>query len=414
MVHTTLGNIDAALQEFNHALELDPDLLSARKNRAIVLYEASRVRESLADFASICRRDASDLSAQCGAAAAHFALGDLEAARTQYDQVLQASASHPDANWNLALINLTEGHLTPGWDGYEWRWRTKLAWPERHPPEPAWNGEYVHGTLLLWGEQGVGDEIFFAGMIDDASKWADALVVETDPRLVPIYERSFPNVRSVARGSALPDAVNCRIPMGSVGRLLRRTWRDVPKGRTGYLRADPAIVTEIRTKLEALGNCRLRVGLSWRSHRSPLATAKSIGIEALYPMFSLPDVQFVDLQYGDTSIERRRVDDLMDMTIHHIPEIDNSENLDALSALICACDVVVSTSNVTAHLAAALGRKVLLLIPFAQGSLWYWHRDSEDNPWYPTVTTYRQSTDGSWHAAIDRITTDVRRICNPG
>lgn len=402
LVSAKLGERSAALHAFDRAIELDPANLSARKNRAVVLYEAERHAEALADFEFVCSRDPADLSAQCGSAAAQFALGNLPAARARYARVMRTSPQHPEANWNAALIELTEGRLDTGWDGYEWRWRTTLAWPERHPREPAWHGEYVRGTLLLWGEQGIGDEIFFAAMIADASTRADALVVEADPRLVPVLARSFPRVEFRARGAPLPEAIACRAPIGTVGRFLRRSWTDVPSKQTGYLRADDGLVTAIRSKLPAPPELRLRIGLSWRSRSSPLASAKSIALESLLPVIGLPGTQCIDLQYGDTGSERQQIEQRTGIAVHHLSDIDNTEDIEGLAALICACDVIVTTSNATAHLAAALGQRVLLLLPYAQGTLWYWHRDRDDSPWYPTVTIYRQHAPGQWHGPIER------------
>lgn len=86
----------------------------------------------------------------------------------------------------------------------------------------------------------------------------------------------------------------------------------------------------------------------------------------------------------------------------HLDDIDNREDIDGLAALITACDVVVSVSNTTVHLTGALGKKLLLLLPYSQGSLWYWHVDREDSPWYPSVQLIRQPAIGDWASAIGR------------
>jgi len=99
----------------------------------------------------------------------------------------------------------------------------------------------------------------------------------------------------------------------------------------------------------------------------------------------------------------------------HVDEIDNHADIDGLAALIGACDVIVTVSNTTAHLAAALGRKVLLLLPFSQGLLWYWHHGRTDSPWYADVRLYRQGAPGDWRDAVTQIGTAVAELAGePG
>ena len=112
---------------------------------------------------------------------------------------------------------------------------------------------------------------------------------------------------------------------------------------------------------------------------------------------------FVDLQYGDTRAEQ---DDARAQGIHGlitVPDVDNFNDLDGLAALIAACDRVITVSNTTAHLAAALGKPVIVLLSWSPGLLWYWHIDRADSPWYPTVRLLRQETAGDWGAVVARL-----------
>jgi ADP-heptose:LPS heptosyltransferase len=77
--------------------------------------------------------------------------------------------------------------------------------------------------------------------------------------------------------------------------------------------------------------------------------------------------------------------------------------LDGLAALIAACDIVVTVSNTTAHLAAALGKPALVMLPNNDSLLWYWHRDSHTTPWYPSVRLFRRSDTGRWEDVIDAV-----------
>jgi ADP-heptose:LPS heptosyltransferase len=117
----------------------------------------------------------------------------------------------------------------------------------------------------------------------------------------------------------------------------------------------------------------------------------------------LSGFDFVNLQYGDTSEERDAFVQQHGVNIHNVDEIDNQNDLDGLAALIGACDIVVTVSNTTAHLAAALGKPVIVMLPNNDALFWYWHRDSHTTPWYPSARLFRRSDSGRWEDVIDAV-----------
>ena len=99
----------------------------------------------------------------------------------------------------------------------------------------------------------------------------------------------------------------------------------------------------------------------------------------------LPGCRFIDLQYGDTRVEREAVQQDLGVAVERLPDIDNMNDIDGLASLIAACDIVVTVSNTTAHLAGALGKETYLLVPTGRGRMWCWFRDRDDNPFYPRM-----------------------------
>ena len=137
---------------------------------------------------------------------------------------------------------------------------------------------------------------------------------------------------------------------------------------------------------------------------------KSLTLEALHPVLQIPGFDYVDLQYGDTVDERVKAESEHRIMLQHIDEIDNLTNIDGLASLIDACDIVISVSNTTAHLAAALGKPVIVLLPNNDALFWYWHRDSGTTPWYPTARMFRRSDTGLWQDVIDAATITMSGI----
>lgn len=186
--------------------------------------------------------------------------------------------------------------------------------------------------------------------------------------------------------------------MGSIGQYLRRRWEDFPARESGYLIADAARAKNLRERLTADG--RVVVGLSWVSKAPRCGEQKSARLSDLEPILRLPGIRLVDLQYGDTLAEREAVRKTIEVEVSRLEDVDNYRDIDGLAALISACDVVVSVSNTTVHLAGALGKKLLLLLPYSQGSHWYWFVDRHDSPWYPSMQLIRQPAIGDWASVM--------------
>jgi len=350
------------------------------------------------------------------------ALMDLrryEDALKDYGRVIALRPDNAEAHLNEAVCRLMLGDFAKGWEHYEWRWKTKERKPSKRSfPQPLWDGKFVDGVLFTWAEQGLGDQIFHAGMVEDLRRHAKHLVVDTKPRLVELFKRSFPGVEIIAQGEQPHGGrIDVQVPMGSIGQYLRRRWEDFPARKSGYLVADAARAQDLRRRLT--GDGHLIVGLSWISKATYYSEQKSARLLDLEPILKLPRIRFVDLQYTDTLEERIAVKGSTGVEVYRLDDIDNREDIDGLAALITACDLVVTVSNTTAHLAGALGKKVFLLLPYSEGSLWYWHTDREDNPWYPSARLFRQTAIGDWSGVIQRVAKALDPValqarCGPG
>ena len=256
--------------------------------------------------------------------------------------------------------------------------------------------------MLVWGEQGVGDEILFAGMVPDLIEAGAKVVLECDPRLVPLFERSFPGVGYLARGAAgarLEGTFDYQIPSGSLGRWLRPDLKAFPK-RTALLAADEPRRDALRRKyLEAGGE--FLVGLAWRSKNPRIGGLKSMRLSDLAALFDVPGARFVDLQYGDTADERAALTKATGKTLLHDDGIDQMADLDAFAAQVAAMDLAVSVSNTTVHVAGALGVPAWVMLSTAP--MWRWMSDAEGSPWYPSVRLFRQARRGDWADVVKRI-----------
>lgn len=265
-------------------------------------------------------------------------------------------------------------------------------------PAPLWRGEPV-GTLGLYGQFGVGDEVVFASMIADAAARADRVVLEADPRLVGLFSRSFPSVEVVPRADPIdprmiaPDgrAPDFQASTAYLPAVLRRGPETFPSG-SGFLEADPERVADWRRRFADLGPGP-RIGIAWRGGVARTGSRKSLTLESLAPMLreGLGQATLISLQYGEDAEERVRAEAAGAWVPHANPADDIRDDIETLAAQIAALDLVISISGFTAHMAGALGRPGLVILPARP--LWFWFDRGDRTPFYPSLRLVRM-TDG--------------------
>ncbi len=200
------------------------------------------------------------------------------------------------------------------------------------------------------------------------------------------------------------------LPIQSLGGLIRNDISDFDRTVEGYLKADPKRVDAIRNELQLDG--KTVIGISWRSFKLLNELKKSIQLRDMERIFSGLDVVLVNLQYGDVEDEIREFKEATGIDVVQCASVDNREDLEGLAALIEVCDLVVSTSNVTVHLAGALAKETWVLLHYV--SVYYWLLERRDSIWYPSLTLYRQPTLDDWDNVYVSIRKDLeaRLQCN--
>jgi len=363
-----LGEFERADALLRHALETDPDWLPALTNLGWNLLEQGRHQEG-------------------------FEL---------IDRALAIEPEDVEARLVRACMKLKQGDFSTGWRDYGVRHSSRFA-IVRPYQFPTWRGESLKGkSILIYGEQGVGDQIMFASCFPEIISLASRAIIECNPKLVSLFQRSFPtacvqeNVPSGGEPLWLQAAglIDYQVAMGDLPGFFRNDWNDFP-AHGGYLVADPNLVLDWKSKLAALGN-RFKLGLSWRG--GSIATRRhlrSIPLDQLMPVMRLP-INTISLQYDSVESDLNLLRNRFDIGLAHWPEaIDDYEQT---AALICALDGVLSVCTAAVHLAGALGCKVWVLAPVV--TEWRYLEKGTKLPWYPSAQIIRQEKIGSWDSAI--------------
>ena len=404
-----LKRLDDAVASYDKAIVLEPDNAEAYSNRGNALKELKRLDDAVASHDKAIVRRPDYAEAYCNRGVALQELKRLDDAVASYDKAIVLRPNYAEAYGNKSLALLLFGAIDQGWEWYEWRWKTQDGEREAlSTRKPAFTPNGRDKRLLVWAEQGIGDEIMFGSLLTEARQLCSKLLVAMDARLIPLFARSVENVEFLARGRAVPeDAYDEHIAMGSLCRHLRPDEQSFKNTAQGFLIADPTRTERIRNALGA-GNGQKLCGISWRSTNQKFGAKKSMRLSAMVEALALSGHRLVNLQYGDTQDEIAQVSRQYGIEILNCKEVDNTKDIDGLASLIQACDVVVSISNTTVHLAGALGKDTRVLLPYAPD--WRWMLDRDDSPWYNSVKLYRQGQDMQWEPVLQRVATDLLEL----
>lgn len=388
VLYNAEGRHGEALAFFNQAVRLDPKCTSAYVNLGDSYIKLSMYDEAEAALERALRLNPASIDALSNMGVVQWGHGRLMAALDAFKEVLRRDPQHAIAHKNIGLIQLMRGYYADGWKEYAWRNKAdkiKLTFDA----VPLWEPEKEPATLLgISNEQGLGDQILHASILDDI---LTPLILEIDPRLRPLYERSFPG-RHFHSDPATTPTVSHQMPLPDLGSIFRMSAADFPG--TPYLLADQAKVVALRARLAAN---KFKIGMSWGSAGTEFASNKFIVLPAWQPLFDVPDTQFINLQYGAAP------GDIAGFPITSLPDIDPYRDLDGLAALIMACDLIITTSNTTAHLAGALGKPTWVMVPNGYSKFWYWGERGETTPWYKSVRLFRRGRAESWEETMARV-----------
>lgn len=408
VVSVDLGMLENARFFFQRAIVVAPNSVESYTNLGNVLGDLGDHSASIRylDKAVSLDRMNSESYYNLGIALMHSGL--LPDAFDAFTTAISLKPDYAEAHINLGKIHLLQLNFKSAFDLMEWRWAVKERFigHKLESIHPTWSGE--EGTeVFVWKEQGIGDEIMFSSMLLEINQKSKNLIVECDKRLLPIYERSFPNnIKFIANRNQLSDSdFNKQIAIGSLPKHFRIELGDFVKASPGWLKADPHRTAALREMLRDSHSDKI-IGISWFTN-SPgtLAQKRNIPLDILAEFLKRVPGKYVSLQYGDKAEEILKVRNQNNFYISMVDEIDLYNDLDGLAALISACDIVISIDNLTAHLAGALGIDTRVLLPEVAEERW--GLTGRDSYWYDQLTLYRQDGQNDWFGQLNRLTREL-------
>ena len=376
-IYKIWGRHEDALTHFDLGISLNPNSYSLHNNRGATLEEMGRFNEAL----------------------------------VSYERAVTIDPENLMASWNQAVLFLRQGILDQGWKMFEIRMSKTGPVSDRFP-FPSWNGESLkNSTILIFAEQGLGDEILFASCFQDVINQARHCVIECAPRLATLFTRSFPT--ATIQGANRFDInwllnapqVDTQIATGSIPRLLRPSLESFPNNPS-YLVADPSRIEYWHSRLAVMGT-GLKVGICWRSSVSSGERRKQYtSLIQWEEILKTSGVHFINLQYDECSQELQEAEENFGIKITVCRELDLKNDIDESAALISSLDLVISAGTATSELAAALGVITWRYDTYVRNEFCL---GTDRMPWHPTMRVFSQPSPGDWNTPLALIAEELKK-----
>ena len=396
VVFQAQGKFDEAIQVFDKAILFKSDYAEAYNNKGALLQELGKFDEAMEALnkSITLRPNYSDAYNNIGLTLQ--SKGRLDEALASYTKAIALKPDYAEAHQNLGLTLLNIGKLKEGLDEFEWRWKTsQFMSNERRFIQPMWDGSQSlkDKRILLWCEQGIGDTLNWSSCLSLLASQSKHCILECQDKLVPLLQRSFPNVEVKPEDRSLDmsrDDFDYHLPMGSLYRhfLSEITENTKPKA---YLVPDPDRVNYWRERLTSLGKGPY-IGIGWKSSNMSSGRLPNYApILEWSPVLKIPDVTFINLQYKDFEDDLAKVKDELGVTVHNFDDLDQYNNIDDVTALCAALDMVITPKITIVYMSAGVGTTTKVTV---------WKQSSWNtilnNPVGPSIDIYTRNTWEPW------------------
>ena len=386
--------LDQAIQNYQHCLELDPNFTIARYNLGVVYLEQEKSDLAFSHLEQVIKNDPNYAQAYNNLGILYHRQHQLKRAIEYFRHAISLEYNFPDAHFNLGMSLLQAGELLEGWKECEWRWQTARFTPF-DCPHPQWQGEDItNKTLLVHTEQGAGDAIQFIRYLPLVAQKCRRLLLCCTEELKPLLQTVEGIDEIYLAGTISTNAFDTYIPLMSLPHIFQTTLDTIPTN-IPYLGKG---LVELGFSLPTPKPNLPKVGMVWAgspTHQND--HHRSSSLREWLPLLELPNFCFYSLQKGEKSQELNYLPEGVEVIDLSLDLKDYGDTAQAVQAL----DLIISVDTSVAHLAGALGKPVWTMLCY--NSDWRWLLDREDSRWYPTMHLFCQQTSDDWEGVIKAV-----------
>lgn len=367
----------------------------ANINIANCLMDQGKIKESIAELKKAQSIEPSSPMIYSNLGLCYRILGENKKSEENYKKAIQLNPNLHDAYFNLSHIQLSQNNFKEGWANYEHRWGTQKKFTQKLEFNiPQWNERLGFGRIVIWGEQGIGEQILFSSILPEIKNKFEKITIYISDKLVELFKKNFQDIEIYPITTKInEEQFDYHLPICSLGKTFRKNLSDFPFSNQEKINNNKTISNRI-----------LKCAISWKSANQDLEKFKSIQLEDLKEILKIDKIKFFNIQYTNEDNEVEEFKKKFGVTIYKEKNLDTFNNIVQLTNFINTCDFVISVSNTNAHLSAYLGKPTLLLLPKTRGKFWYWENEiNGTNLWYPSIIKFKQNIIGEWSHPINNL-----------
>jgi tetratricopeptide (TPR) repeat protein len=403
------GLIDEAITCYQRAIEINPTFADSFNNLGVTLQSQGQLDEAFAFYQKALQINPNNLESYCNIGTVMHEKGQPDEAFAFYQKALQINPNYANAHLNMAYFLLLLGNFKQGWKEFEWRWKTKEYLKNScfHRPvnftQPILNRLDITGhTVLIYAEQGLGDEIQFIRYAPLVAQHGTKVIIECHKEISTLLRTIEGVEQFIVQGEPLPH-FDIQCPILTLPLVFNTTPENIPVN-IPYISVNSILIQKWKDKIQH-DNSKLKVGIVWHGNpKHKNDRNRSMPFAHFSPFAKFTDITFYSLQKGKASEQARN----FSMGMKFIDLTEEINDFSDTAALIENLDLTMSVDTSVVHLAGALGKPIWTLLPFAPD--WRWMLNREDSPWYPTMRLFRQPSPGDWNSVIKKVSEELQEL----
>ncbi|MCD4678603.1 MAG: tetratricopeptide repeat-containing glycosyltransferase family protein [Desulfobacula sp.] len=405
--YLNMGNVlqqeedyEGAVKWYERSKALNPNNKKVYSNLGVAFSKIGKLEASVASLKKSIKLDPCYADAHNNLSETYKFLGEYDKALDSSNKAISLVSNFVAARWNRSILLLLKGDLENGLAEYEWRWQRPQTKSRSFDSGEKWQGQQLTGkTIFVYEEQGMGDTIQFMRYLPLLQSMGGKVILEVVAPLVRLvesfkgFDRLWVGIKNV--DTRPTDRFDFHVPLLALPGIFKTTLENIPD-KIPYLRPDSHLVQVWKKRIKKLDS--FKIGIVWAGHQNH---ANDMNRSVLLSKFkSLKKLEKISLY----SLQKEKYGRWTNINPVQIFDQDLGEEISDFAdtaAIIENLDLVISIDTSVVHLAGALGKEVLTLLPFSPD--WRWMIDRDDSPWYPTMKLFRQPAPGDWNTVFKNV-----------
>ena len=400
--------VSQLLKDYKKAEELSKKAISINPNKSefyfsygISLYSNGKIDEAISAYKTSFKKNKDNHQAL-------LELGNTLKDSKRFNQAIETYRKYQkvfskrsEGFYCEGTLHIRSQRFKIGWKLYDKALIDKARIPVNgyfDEQKELWDGQKFNGKLLIYGEQGLGDQILYATVIPDLIEYHERIILKVSKKLKEFFRFNFPSIEVYSENENIPlSSYDKYISIGSLCKFFRKDLSDFKNSKFDTFKSS----FQNKKLMNGFKSQKPKIGISWFTIAEKSGKTRSLKCEEISKLIKLKEFDFINLQYGEIDNQIQRIQSFTNNKLINIPNVDLTNDICAISEVICNCDLVITIDNTIAHLSSSLGKETWVLLPYSGDARWF--EKINHSLWYKNSTLFRQSVSKNWDEILNKI-----------